>query len=154
MKLKMMEYNGDMVLAVTGERQSLIIREEDGGFTVEWLAAPVFTQEIVQEVQEENSPADIPAVPVVPVVALESEVEEDAPMPNDALFEKLSAIRKELAAVDSVPPYLIFHNKTLREMVEKMPSDMQALGTVSGVGQAKLEKYGPMFLDAIRRFAA
>ena len=169
MKLKMMEYNGAMVLAVAGERQSLIIREEDGGFTFELLAEghtlPVFTLESareavqdvqdVREAQEETHPTDIL---VEPVATLEREAEEDAPhlesqpaVEEKGLFEALTALRKELATADGVPPYLIFHNKTLHEMVAKMPSDMQALGTVVGVGQAKLDKYGPLFLEAIAK---
>jgi len=153
MKLKITEYNGEMVLTVAGQKQTLIVREEDGGFTFEMLATkgrqlavPVF----VPEAQEETNPA----MPVVPAVALETEAVEDAPPQDNDLFETLAALRKELAATDGVPPYLIFHNKTLYEMIEKMPVDMDALGAVSGVGHAKLEKYGHAFLDAIKRFAA
>jgi len=69
------------------------------------------------------------------------------------LFRKLVSLRKSLAVANEVPPYLIFHDKTLHEMVDKMPIDMQAMGHISGVGQAKLEKYGPIFLDVINNIA-
>jgi len=67
------------------------------------------------------------------------------------LLEKLAALRKSIAIADGVQPYLIFHNKTLQEMADKMPANMQEMGKIQGVGQAKLEKYGSAFLDAIRK---
>jgi len=72
---------------------------------------------------------------------------------NNALFHKLSALRRELATTEKVPPYLIFHDKTLWNMVEKMPFDLSSLGNISGVGKAKLEKYGTLFLSALQEGA-
>ena len=61
-------------------------------------------------------------------------------------FEALRALRKRIAAEKGVPPYLIFHDATLREMAERVPNDAAALATVSGVGATKLERYGERFL--------
>ena len=72
---------------------------------------------------------------------------------NNALFHKLSALRRELASSQNVPPYLIFHDKTLWSMIEKMPFDLSDLGNISGVGKAKLDKYGTMFLSALQEGA-
>lgn len=69
---------------------------------------------------------------------------------NNALSQKLSGLRRELAKAESVAPYLIFHDKTLWGMVENMPGDLSALGKISGVGKSKLEKYGNTFLSALR----
>jgi ATP-dependent DNA helicase RecQ len=54
-----------------------------------------------------------------------------------------------LAAEHNVPPYVIFHDATLREMAALRPSDAAALLTIGGVGQAKLARYGERFLAVI-----
>ena len=69
---------------------------------------------------------------------------------DDPLFEALRARRRELAAEASVPPYVIFHDSTLREMAAAKPDSLQALSRVSGVGTAKLERYGQAFVEVIR----
>ncbi|MBX3560846.1 MAG: DNA helicase RecQ [Sphingomonas sp.] len=70
--------------------------------------------------------------------------------PHDPLFEALRARRRELAQEAGVPPYVIFHDSTLREMAELKPATLGALAEVSGVGAAKLEKYGAAFVEVIR----
>jgi ATP-dependent DNA helicase RecQ len=70
--------------------------------------------------------------------------------PHDPLFDALRARRRELAAEAGVPPYVIFHDSTLREMAELKPGSLQALSQVSGVGTAKLERYGAAFVEIIR----
>jgi ATP-dependent DNA helicase RecQ len=74
--------------------------------------------------------------------------------PHDPLFEALRARRRELAAEQGVPPYVIFHDSTLREMAELKPVTLHALARVSGVGEAKLERYGPAFVEVIDAHAA
>jgi ATP-dependent DNA helicase RecQ len=69
--------------------------------------------------------------------------------PHDPLFEALRARRRELAAEASVPPYVIFHDSTLREMAELKPTSLHALSRVTGVGAAKLERYGAAFVELI-----
>jgi ATP-dependent DNA helicase RecQ len=69
--------------------------------------------------------------------------------PHDPLFEALRARRRELAAEAGVPPYVIFHDSTLREMAELKPATLFALSRVSGVGDAKLERYGAAFVEVI-----
>ncbi|MET0248596.1 MAG: HRDC domain-containing protein, partial [Sphingobium sp.] len=51
-----------------------------------------------------------------------------------------------------VPPYVVFHDSTLREMAEQRPASLRELGTISGVGQRKLDAYGDAFLAAIRPY--
>ncbi|MFL6862190.1 MAG: RQC domain-containing protein, partial [Allosphingosinicella sp.] len=72
---------------------------------------------------------------------------------GDPLFEALRARRRDLAQQAGVPPYVIFHDSTLREMAEAKPASLDALAQVSGVGAAKLEKYGEAFVNVIRDFA-
>lgn len=68
---------------------------------------------------------------------------------NDELFEKLRALRRELAEQQSVPPFVIFSDQSLHEMCAQMPTTLNEMLAVKGVGQAKLEKYGQQFLDAL-----
>ena len=66
------------------------------------------------------------------------------------LLEKLKAHRKQLAVDQGLPPYVIFHDATLMEMVHRLPGSPDELLQVSGVGAHKLEKYGESFLAVIR----
>ncbi len=68
---------------------------------------------------------------------------------HDPLFEALRARRRELAAEAGVPPYVIFHDSTLREMAKAKPASLHALSGVSGVGAAKLDRYGAAFVELI-----
>ncbi|HEX7004312.1 MAG TPA: DNA helicase RecQ [Trueperaceae bacterium] len=72
--------------------------------------------------------------------------------PEGELFEELRRLRSELARTQGVPPYVIFHDSTLREMAERKPRNEVELANVSGVGQKKLERYGQAFLAAISVF--
>ena len=66
------------------------------------------------------------------------------------LFEALRAWRRERAAEQHVPPYVIFHDTTLSAIARHRPTDADALAKVSGVGQAKLERYGADVLRIVR----
>ncbi|GAB1342046.1 hypothetical protein MASR1M101_11730 [Gemmatimonas sp.] len=66
-----------------------------------------------------------------------------------ALFDALRALRRELADEARVPPYIVFGDRVLLEMVARKPETHHALLSVPGVGQAKLERYGDYFLEAI-----
>ncbi len=70
---------------------------------------------------------------------------------GDPLFEALRALRRELAAEAQVPPYVIFHDATLREMAATQPATLHDLGEIAGIGARKLEAYGEAFLNVIRR---
>ena len=67
-----------------------------------------------------------------------------------ALFEKLRARRLELAKAQNVPPYVIFHDKTLAEMAARRPRSVAELAAIPGVGEAKLARYGEAFLEVIK----
>ena len=70
---------------------------------------------------------------------------------NDPLFEELRILRKRLADEANVPPFVIFSDKTLKDMCAKRPQTEEAFLEVSGVGANKLEKYGAAFLEAINQ---
>ena len=71
---------------------------------------------------------------------------------GDPLFDALRALRRELAEQAGVPPYVIFHDATLREMAAARPADRTALGAVGGVGARKLEAFGDAFLCVINQY--
>lgn len=68
------------------------------------------------------------------------------------LFEVLRKLRLEIAKEESMPPYIIFSDKTLIDMCVKKPSDEEEMLNVSGVGANKLKKYGQRFLEEIQKF--
>ncbi len=65
------------------------------------------------------------------------------------LWEALRECRREFAEDLGVPPYMIFHDSSLQEMCLAMPRDMNEFALISGVGERKLEKYGPAFVRVI-----
>ena len=68
---------------------------------------------------------------------------------DERLFQRLRALRKQLADDAGVPPYVVFSDATLRGMVRLRPQGEDELLQVSGVGQTKLRRYGEQFLDVI-----
>lgn len=68
------------------------------------------------------------------------------------LFGYLKKLRKDIADSEDVPPYIIFSDATLLEMVQTMPESKQQLLNITGVGKIKLEKYGNLFLDKIKEY--
>ena len=72
----------------------------------------------------------------------------------DDLFEHLRRLRKRLADDQGVPPYVVFSDATLREMAASKPMTLVDFRGVSGVGDMKLERYGPPFVNAIQAFEA
>jgi ATP-dependent DNA helicase RecQ len=69
---------------------------------------------------------------------------------NVALFERLRAVRKELADTRGVPAYVVFHDSTLREMAARRPRDRSQMLELTGVGPVKFERYGERFLETLR----
>lgn len=70
------------------------------------------------------------------------------------LFECLRSLRTEIAKEESVPPYIIFSDKTLVDMCVKLPFEKEEMLCVSGVGENKYEKYGDRFLQEIYSFTS
>ena len=68
---------------------------------------------------------------------------------NQGLFDALRGKRLEIARAQGVPPYVIFHDKTLIELATRRPATQAAMASVPGVGKAKLDQYGAAFLAVI-----
>jgi len=73
--------------------------------------------------------------------------------PDAALFERLRALRAALARARGVPPYVVFHDATLRELASRRPTSLPALLEIPGIGERKAEVYGAALLDEIGRDA-
>ncbi|WP_100408123.1 DNA helicase RecQ [Bacillus solitudinis] len=77
---------------------------------------------------------------------------DDAPKQQDDVFEALRVCRKELADAQNIPPYLVFSDKTLRQMSQFIPITLEELNEIQGVGEQKLQKYGESFLTVLQTF--
>ena len=72
--------------------------------------------------------------------------------PDRAAFDALRALRQRLAAEANVPPYVIFHDKTLGELAERRPQSLAALGDITGIGERKVARYGAALLEVLATF--
>lgn len=82
--------------------------------------------------------------------ARESEKPLDEPAP--ILFERLKALRKQIAIKRNLPPYIIFSDTSLKEMASKLPRNSEEFHSITGVGDHKLRKYGDTFLHEIENY--
>ena len=122
------------LMAVEGEYQTFVLTDE---------SAPVLRGErtVMLRRDPERSTRARSRSAKAPVADL-------APEAN-AIFERLRAWRGATAKEQGVPAYVIFHDATLREIATRTPASLAALGTISGVGEAKLAKYGDDVLVAV-----
>ncbi len=70
------------------------------------------------------------------------------------LFAQLRALRKEIADVEDIAPFIIFNDATLSELVKRQPSNEREMLAISGIGEVKLARYGKPFLQAIQNYVA
>jgi superfamily II DNA helicase RecQ len=68
-----------------------------------------------------------------------------------AMYERMRGLRTELSAQERVPPYLIFNNDQLAQMIQKQARTKSDLAAIAGVGDARVEKYGPRFLELLAK---
>ena len=71
---------------------------------------------------------------------------------DEGLLDKLKKLRKEIAAKESVPAYIVFSDASLRDMCRKRPTSLVQFSDVNGVGSVKLEKYGDIFTCLISKY--
>ncbi|GGR63773.1 DNA helicase RecQ [Streptomyces roseolus] len=132
------------LLAVEGDYGTLVLTEASGDvlggrrqvpMRKEAVKAPAPRKESGGTSGKTRVPVDLPAA-AVPV------------------FEALRAWRAATAREQGVPAYVVFHDATLREIATTLPGSVAELGTVGGVGEAKLAKYGEGVLEALAECAA
>lgn len=71
---------------------------------------------------------------------------------QEELFERLRELRRTIASAAEIPPYLVFNDATLDEMVNRMPTTKEQMKQISGVGEKKFASYGKQFIDEITKF--
>ena len=81
-----------------------------------------------------------------------SQPKESEALYDNQLFELLRQLRKQIADEQGIPPYVVFSDRTLHDMGAHLPRTSDAMLTVSGVGEVKLERYGRQFLTLIDRY--
>jgi len=69
---------------------------------------------------------------------------------RDEHFEALRELRKTIADEAGVPPYIVFSDKTIKEIASRLPQDEESFLDINGVGQVKLERYGEQFMQKVR----
>jgi len=126
-----------------------------GGLRLTEAAAPVFRGEAELQLRREvleraaagtGTARKRRAAPLA-LTAEDGDLDEPA---TQALFEQLRARRRELAEEQGVPPYVIFHDKTLAAMATHKPVTDEMFLSIGGVGATKLERYGETFMALIR----
>jgi len=91
-----------------------------------------------------------PARAASPRAAASAAVAADAPAPDGELFQRLRALRRQLADSEGVPAYIVFSDAVLARMAATRPTDEAELLAVPGIGPAKLARYGAAFLRLLR----
>ena len=123
---------GDFLKADADRYGALVLTEN---------ARPLLRGEHSVEFRKDPGRPARPARAAAPALAIRDE--------DQALWDDLRACRQQLAQEHGVPPYVIFHDRTLLEMIERRPRDDAGLLALNGLGQAKLERYGPAFLEVL-----
>lgn len=96
---------------------------------------------------------ETPKLSQPPVAAAASTVSSASDELSTALFDELRELRREFASEQGVPPYVIFGDTTLRQMVQNRPGTLDALRKCKGVGDKKLAQYGEAFLRVVTSFS-
>jgi ATP-dependent DNA helicase RecQ len=112
-----------------------------GALVLTEASRPLLRGEVALQLREESK-GPLPRKKPRAVKSVLSDKDHD-------LWDALRACRQRLAAEHNVPPYVIFHDATLLQMLERKPATLPALLDISGVGQAKLERYGDEFIEVI-----
>lgn len=157
LKMRILEHDRPVMLSVCGMELTIDGMEKEEVLTIvaDERGVIVETEHLQMEQESTISESALDTIPVVTspcesVAILPEKVQSS--IFDDELFRQLSALRKQLANEQRVPPYVIFNDKSLKEMVEKLPEDLTSFSSISGVGKSKLEKYGSIFLDTIRTY--
>ena len=119
------------------------VRRDGNNFDVIKLTAKA------KPVLVENAKVIIEEEPKTQII---SKATSDLPPDHKDLFEKLRTLRKNIADRDNIPPYVIFHDSSLRDMVSQLPKTKTEFLNVLGVGESKADKYGKLFLEEIAAY--
>ncbi|MGE5690902.1 MAG: RecQ family ATP-dependent DNA helicase [Pseudomonadota bacterium] len=117
-----------------------------------WVATLVASGHLERFTSDDGYPLLRPGAPDEPIPRLGAPSGAPVAADGDPLFERLRSWRSQRARVDAVPAYVVFSDKTLREVAATRPADARELASVNGVGPAKIERYGPELLQLVAAF--
>lgn len=83
----------------------------------------------------------------------ETVIQKEISSVDEKLWHALKELRLDLSKKHKVPPYMIFHDRSLKDMIDKKPNNLEAFSEVSGVGAHKKKKYGDKFLEVIKGYS-
>ncbi|OIQ83644.1 ATP-dependent DNA helicase RecQ [mine drainage metagenome] len=112
-------------------------------------AALVASTEL-KAVETAQAISDVLGLPVSLDEGLSEQRNETGGFQDQPVFEALRAWRRDEAARQHLPPYVIFHDRTLAEIAVTRPSGLSDLAAISGVGEGKLARYGEAVMDVLR----
>ncbi|MET7755785.1 DNA helicase RecQ [Streptomyces sp. NPDC005389] len=133
------------LLAVEGDYGTLVLTEESG---------EVLGGRRTVTMRKEKAPAAAPRKESGGRSGKSARVPVDLPAAAVPVFEALRAWRAATAREQGVPAYVVFHDATLREIATQLPTTVEELGTIGGVGEAKLAKYAEGVLEALAESGA
>ena len=126
-----------------------------GGFKLSATCRPVLRGETTFELRRDPVPVKDKTKLTIEKGRIAIKKDKDSILPETdqaELWEELRLMRLELARSQSVPPYVIFHDKTLKELVAILPDSLEEMRNISGIGQRKVEMYGRQFLKVIEKY--
>ncbi len=124
----------------------LLVEPEHGGLSLSDRAAPLLKGDDTFRLRRDPTPVKGKSQPRTGST-VDTVLSSSA---DQKLFEALRQKRLELAKSQRVPPYVIFHDRTLLEMARVRPRSLSALADITGVGATKLDKYGDTFLELLK----
>ena len=126
--------------------QGYLVSDREGHGTLQLTekSRPLLRGECLMRMRRQRKPDRAPKAG--------TRVPTDLSKQDSQLFEKLKAHRSQLAKQRAIPPYIIFHDKTLYEIARQRPHKQSDLRAISGVGDKKLSEYGDGFLGIVQEF--
>jgi len=126
-----------------------------GGFKLSPTCRPLLRGEKTFELRRDPVPVKNKSRLIIEKGRIAIKKEKNCILPEkyqNELWEELRSLRLEIARSQSVPPYVIFHDKTMKELVTILPDSLEEMQDISGIGQRKIEMYGKQFLKVIRQY--
>jgi len=129
--------------------------ERKGGFRLSSRCRPVLRGEQTFALRKDPAPVRKKAKRRDRASAQDSIKQEDGTTRKQYhpdLWERLRSLRLELARRLSLPAYVIFHDRTLKELADVLPDSLEEMANITGIGQKKLDAYGQQFLEVIKQY--
>lgn len=144
------------ILSVEGSRYPLLKLGRASREVMQGSRTVTLTRTAALEFPDTPGPEDEeiyePDIAVRPMKPPAAPPRKTAQSGDSKLFERLKNLRKEMAELQDVPPYIVFADTSLKQMAAKKPSTKEEMLKITGVGEYKLKKYGDIFLREISKY--